>query len=239
MTAVAEVVQEREGAAPAPRPSWRSRAVLAGLVAVVVLPIVVAGFAIARDPWWPMGDWATMAYRTSQVGTRNTPLVGAYTVKGWAHPGPLLFWLGALFGGVMELRMTLNDLKLRARALLRPNRVEQELEEELAFHIEREARKLIDEGMTPAEARERAQARFGSTALAADRSRRTRYRGHRQHHSRHSVCVARLRQGAARRIDHRRDGGHRTWRGGGAVHRSQYTHLPRRPGARHRRDVRG
>src|SRR5262245_15526312 len=70
-----------------------------------------------------------------------------------------------------ETRMTLNDLKLRARALLRPNRVEQELEEELAFHIEREARKLIDEGMAPAEARERAQARFGSTALAADRCR--------------------------------------------------------------------
>jgi predicted permease len=70
-----------------------------------------------------------------------------------------------------EIRMTLNDLKLRARALLRPNRVEQELEEELAFHIEREARKLIDEGITPTEARERAQARFGSTALAADRCR--------------------------------------------------------------------
>ena len=67
--------------------------------------------------------------------------------------------------------MTFNDLRLRIRALLRPNRVEQELDEELAFHIEREARKLIDEGMTPAEARERAQARFGSTALAADRCR--------------------------------------------------------------------
>ena len=63
--------------------------------------------------------------------------------------------------------MTFNDLKLRVRALLRPNRVEQELAEELAFHIEREARKLIDEGMTPAKARVRAQARFGSTALAA------------------------------------------------------------------------
>src|SRR6185503_12333858 len=50
-------------------------------------------------------------------------------------------------------------------------RAEQELEEELAFHIELEARKLIDEGMTPAEARQRAQARFGSTALAADRCR--------------------------------------------------------------------
>jgi predicted permease len=67
--------------------------------------------------------------------------------------------------------MTVNDLKLRARALLRPNSVERELDEELAFHIERAARKLIDEGMTPAEARERARARFGSTALAADRCR--------------------------------------------------------------------
>src|SRR5262249_57269471 len=53
-----------------------------------------------------------------------------------------------------EVRMTLNDLKLRARALLRPNRVEHELEEELAFHIEREARNLIDEGMTPTDAPE-------------------------------------------------------------------------------------
>ncbi|HET7698338.1 MAG TPA: ABC transporter permease [Vicinamibacterales bacterium] len=67
--------------------------------------------------------------------------------------------------------MTVNDLKLRLRALLRPDRVEQELDEELAFHIERETRKLIDAGMTPREARARAQARFGSTALAADRCR--------------------------------------------------------------------
>jgi predicted permease len=67
--------------------------------------------------------------------------------------------------------MTFKDLKLRVRALIRPSRVERELDEELAFHVEREAGKLIDEGMTPAEARERAQARFGSTALAADRCR--------------------------------------------------------------------
>ena len=67
--------------------------------------------------------------------------------------------------------MTFNDLKLRVRALLRPNRVEHELDEELAFHIDRETRKLIDEGLTPAEARERAQARFGSKARAAERCR--------------------------------------------------------------------
>ena len=34
--------------------------------------------------------------------------------------------------------MRFNDLKLRLRALLRPNRVERELDEELAFHIEHE-----------------------------------------------------------------------------------------------------
>jgi hypothetical protein len=48
---------------------------------------------------------------------------------------------------------------------------DQRLEEELAFHSEREARRLIDEGITATEARERAQARFGLTALAADRCR--------------------------------------------------------------------
>src|SRR5687768_1540103 len=70
-----------------------------------------------------------------------------------------------------ETRMTLRDLQLRARALFRPHRVEQELAEELAFHIEREASKLIEEGMAPAEARLRAQARFGSATLAADKCR--------------------------------------------------------------------
>jgi predicted permease len=67
--------------------------------------------------------------------------------------------------------MTLRDLQLRARALFRPNRVEQELNDELAFHIERETARLIEAGMPPAAARSRAQASFGSTALAADRCR--------------------------------------------------------------------
>ncbi|MGH9221118.1 MAG: ABC transporter permease [Vicinamibacterales bacterium] len=67
--------------------------------------------------------------------------------------------------------MTLRDLQLRARALFRPHCVEQELNDELAFHIERETHKLIEAGMPPAAARLRAQARFGSTALAADQCR--------------------------------------------------------------------
>jgi predicted permease len=67
--------------------------------------------------------------------------------------------------------MTFRDMQLRARALFRRNRVEQELNEELAFHIERETKKLIEQGMSPAAARFRAQARFGSAALAADQCR--------------------------------------------------------------------
>ena len=67
--------------------------------------------------------------------------------------------------------MNLRDLRLRARALVAPRRVERELDDELSFHIERETRKLIAAGMTGAEARARALARFGPVALAADECR--------------------------------------------------------------------
>ena len=69
------------------------------------------------------------------------------------------------------VRVTLRDLTLRARAVFRPRRVEQELHDELAFHIERETKKLIDAGLARAEARQRAQARFGSAALTSDQCR--------------------------------------------------------------------
>jgi hypothetical protein len=67
--------------------------------------------------------------------------------------------------------MGLRDLHLRLRALITPRRVEQDLREELSFHIERETRQLIDQGVPPDQARTRAQARFGSTAIAADECR--------------------------------------------------------------------
>jgi putative ABC transport system permease protein len=67
--------------------------------------------------------------------------------------------------------MNLRDLKLRARTLFQPHRVEQELNDELAFHIERETKRLIDEGLDRAEARQRARARFGSATLTADECR--------------------------------------------------------------------
>ena len=67
--------------------------------------------------------------------------------------------------------MNLRDWILRLRALARPDRAERDLQDELAFHLERETRKLIDEGVSPMEARQRAGARFGSVALTADECR--------------------------------------------------------------------
>src|ERR687896_2227402 len=70
--------------------------------------------------------------------------------------------------------MILRGLVLRIRALIAPRRVERELDEELAFHIERETHKHIAAGLSPADARARALARFGPVPLAADQCRDAR-----------------------------------------------------------------
>ena len=67
--------------------------------------------------------------------------------------------------------MGFRDLKHRLRALISPTRVESDLDDELSFHIEREAMKLIDQGMPPNAARAKARARFGSTTVVADACR--------------------------------------------------------------------
>src|SRR5262245_45565069 len=73
-----------------------------------------------------------------------------------------------------ETGMNLRDAVLRARALLAHRRVERELDEELAFHIEREMHRHLEAGLSPADARHRAVTRFGSVALAADQCRDAR-----------------------------------------------------------------
>jgi predicted permease len=70
--------------------------------------------------------------------------------------------------------MNVRDLRLRIRALILPRRVERELDEELAFHIEREVQKHIAAGLSPVEARRLARSRFGSVSLAADQCRDAR-----------------------------------------------------------------
>ncbi len=73
--------------------------------------------------------------------------------------------------------MNLRNLLLRIRALVAPRRVERELDEELAFHIERETQKHISSGLSPIDARTRALARFGPVPLAADQCRDARGTG--------------------------------------------------------------
>jgi predicted permease len=65
----------------------------------------------------------------------------------------------------------LRDLTRRLRTLLWARQAERDLHDELAFHIEREARKLIDQGVPGDEARYRAQTRFGSVTVVADECR--------------------------------------------------------------------
>jgi predicted permease len=62
----------------------------------------------------------------------------------------------------------------RLGALLRPARIEQDLSDELAFHVDRETEKLVASGLDPKWARTQAIARFGSVALAAERCRDVR-----------------------------------------------------------------
>lgn len=73
--------------------------------------------------------------------------------------------------------MNLRDLFLRIRALVARQRVERELDEELAFHIERETQKHIAAGLSPVDARTRAVARFGPVPLTADQCRDARGTG--------------------------------------------------------------
>jgi hypothetical protein len=76
----------------AARPSTLSRRLAVAVVAAAAAPVAVAALSLVGDTWHPVGDWASMLFRTGQVGSSDTPLVGTYTVKGWAHPGPFLYY---------------------------------------------------------------------------------------------------------------------------------------------------
>src|SRR5260221_7846085 len=54
-----------------------------------------------------------------------------------------------------------NDLLLRSRSIFRRKSVEAEVDEELRFHFEKQVSKLVQSGLTPAEARRRARLEFG------------------------------------------------------------------------------
>jgi len=70
--------------------------------------------------------------------------------------------------------MTWHDLLLRLRALRFHKRVEGELDDELEFHLEMEARKLRAAGLSDRAARDRARAEFGGVAQVGEECREAR-----------------------------------------------------------------
>jgi len=68
----------------------------------------------------------------------------------------------------------LSDLKYRLRALFRRGEMEHELDDEMRFHIEREAEKYRAAGMSPEEARRRAHVAFGGVDVVKEESRDAR-----------------------------------------------------------------
>lgn len=72
------------------------RTAFLGLGAVISAPLIAAIVTISGRRYVPIGDEAAMIFRTRQVGTRSTPLVGVYSTRGWAHPGPILYYLLAV-----------------------------------------------------------------------------------------------------------------------------------------------
>ena len=68
----------------------------------------------------------------------------------------------------------LSDLKYRLRALFRRGEMEHELDDEMRFHIEREAEKYRAAGMSAEEARRRAHVAFGGVDVVKEESRDAR-----------------------------------------------------------------
>lgn len=65
-------------------------------------PILVTTLTLFCRSWIPIGDEAAMLEAIRGVGTSQSPINGAYSIRGWSHPGPLGYYLVAplfrLFG---------------------------------------------------------------------------------------------------------------------------------------------
>lgn len=75
------------------------RRLVAGLVAVVWWPILVAVLVLSRTRWYPLLDWAQTEIRVRDVFSSRAPLIGLagrigpYGPEGGSHPGPISFYL--------------------------------------------------------------------------------------------------------------------------------------------------
>jgi len=104
---------------------------LAALVAVVVVPLLVAVVALRRPAWFPALDHAMAELRLRDVFTANTPLIGLpgrigrFPEQG-SHPGPLSFYslwptwklLGSTPWGMQAGVLVLNAIAAGASVLV-------------------------------------------------------------------------------------------------------------------------
>ncbi len=67
-----------------------------GVAAVAGLLLVVAALRAASGEWLSTGDNAAIEMRVRDVGSSDTPVLGAYSRFGFLYPGPLLFWVLAV-----------------------------------------------------------------------------------------------------------------------------------------------
>ena len=67
------------------------------VIVLVLAPVVAACISLLGRHWHAGGDQALEMLRIEDVGTRHTPLLGAWSRWGWAHPGPVLFYALAPF----------------------------------------------------------------------------------------------------------------------------------------------
>src|SRR5262245_56102114 len=75
---------------------------------------------------------------------------------------------------LMRLKRLFYTVPLRLRSLFRRERVEQELDEEVRYHLERKIEDLVARGMSPQEARHAALRAFGGVEQSKELSRDAR-----------------------------------------------------------------
>ena len=94
------------------------------LLFLVALPFTIAALALIGETWAPSNDVALQLLKIGDVGTRRTPLLGAWSRWGWNHPGPWPTYLLApftwLFGptGALVGTLMLNMASLMAAVVL-------------------------------------------------------------------------------------------------------------------------
>lgn len=74
----------------------------------------------------------------------------------------------------MEWRRWLYAVPAQLRAVVRPDRLDRELDDELSFHMAMQAQANVHAGMSEAEASRRARLALGGVERAKERSRDTR-----------------------------------------------------------------